>query len=233
MTARPEISVVIPMFNEEENIEAVVPPLASTLRDAGLQFEIVIVDNGSRDTTAERAAKLADGDPNIKVVTVAENEGYGHGILRGFRASQGTRVAYMAGDGQIRPADALRIFQTAVSRGLPFVKAKRYIRQDGPTRYLASLAFNALLRLRFGVKTWDANGTPKVMDAEILRRLQLSSKDFFIDAELTIKLKRLGIQPFEVPVVFYPRAKGKSTVGWPTILALFRSICAPRIDARS
>lgn len=224
----PDVSVVIPMFNEGENVTYVVPPLVSSLRSAGVSFEIVLVDNGSRDDTAQRIAALAAADPAIRTVTVPENIGYGHGVLCGISAGRGRHIAYMSGDGQIRAEDAVKIIEVALRQRLPFVKATRHVRNDGLTRRIMTVVYNALLRMQFGTPTWDANGTPKVLDAAVLRRVALSSKDQFLDAELVIKMTRLGIRPVEVPVVFYPRVTGRSKVSAGTMLEFLRNIFVSR-----
>lgn len=224
----PDVSVIIPFFNEEDSVPHVVPPLLQALTNAGLQFEALFVDNGSRDATGDCLQACTKGDSRVRLLRVEINRGYGYGVLQALAVARGRHCAYLCGDGQVRPEDVAKIIGLALANDLPFVKARRIQRLDGARRAVMSTVYNGLMRARFGVRTWDTNATPKVVRSATAAHLDLCSPDHFLDAELTIKLHRLGIDPVEVPVVFYPRTRGESKVKTDTIVEFLRNMCNPR-----
>lgn len=213
MAEIPAVSLVIPLYNEQDNVRSLVATLTSALGAASLHYELLLVDNGSRDRTAELVDELAASNPRIRKVVVAENQGFGHGILTGLSEARGARVAFMCGDLQVDEHDVVKCFRTAIDGNHDLVKATRVRREDGPKRRFFSFALNALVPLLFRTRGRDVNGTPKVMTRELFQTLHLESKRWFIDAELMIKASALpGLSFSEVPVVFHPRREGKSAV---------------------
>src|SRR5262245_35129101 len=99
-----DLSIVIPFFNEELSARGVVEHILSTFRQAGFSFEIVCVQNGSRDRTPEILAALEKENPEVVLVTIPKNEGFGAGVLKGLRACRGNILGYMPGDGRIDPS---------------------------------------------------------------------------------------------------------------------------------
>ena len=210
-SAQPDVSLVIPLYNEEGNVRSLVATLAPAL--AGLDHELILVDNGSRDGTSGLIDELAAAADTIRKVTVEHNEGYGHGILSGLREARGRWVAFMCGDLQVAEADVAVILEKAVSEGHDLVKAVRVDRRDGFKRRFFSFALNRLVPLVFATGGQDVNGTPKVMTRDLFQRLSLESKRWFIDAEIMIKASTMPtLSLAEVPVVFHPRREGRSTV---------------------
>lgn len=218
------LSLVIPLYNEEENVEAVARGLLGALRSAGLPFELLLVDNGSSDGTAGLIDRLAADNPEVRKVTVAVNQGYGWGVLQGLRAAQGDVLGYMAGDGQTDPEDVVRVYRLLVQQGLPLAKARRVRRHDGLVRLLITLLANLLFRVLFRLRTSDVNGTPKLMTRPLYESLALRSKDWFVDAELMIKCARRGVPFGEVPATFGARERGRSNVRLATLLEFLRNI---------
>lgn len=213
MAEIPAVSLVIPLYNEEDNVRSLAVTLSGALTAAGLDYELVLVDNGSRDRTAERVEELLRSDGRIRKVVVPENQGFGHGILTGLREARGQRVAFMCGDLQVEEGDVVKCLRTAIDGGHDLVKATRVRREDGPKRRFFSMALNLLVPLLFRTRGHDVNGTPKVMTRDLFQRLRLESKRWFIDAELMIKASALpGLSFAEVPVVFHQRRGGRSAV---------------------
>jgi len=210
-TRRPELSLVIPFYNEEENVRRVVAGLRKAFR-AKVDCELVLVNNGSSDRTGKILAQLASRDKNIKVVTIKVNQGYGWGVLRGFSKARGGVIGYMDGDCQIPAMEALRCYRMLIKDGLDICKITRIIRIEPLIRRVTTFFYNFLFRLLFKLLYRDVNGHPKLMSREVYKRLGLSSKDWFIDAELLLKGHALGARIGEVPVVSYPRKGGKSWV---------------------
>lgn len=219
-----ELSLVLPAFNEAEGLEGVVRPLARALKDAGIDYELVIVDNGSSDATGVVIDQLALSDSRVRKTVVPVNQGFGWGVLRGMQWASGRFVGYMGSDGQIMPEDVIDVYRLAASAGCDIAKVRRISREDGLLRGLQSWCFNRLLCALFGVRCADINGSPKILARETAERLALSSRDWFIDAELMIKAQRLGLSVAEHPVVFRARARGRSHVSSATALEFLRNI---------
>jgi len=219
-----DLSVIIPFYNEADNLPAVPRNIARALEAARVDFEVLTVDNGSHDRTGDLLRALSDEQPAIRVVTVARNEGYGWGVLSGLREARGEYVGFMGGDGQIAPSDVVRTWRRLQDDRLDFCKATRVVRKDGWRRRLITTLTNMIFPLLFGVRTRDINGTPKMFRASYLPELDLRSKDWFLDAEVMIKLTRLGARMGEVPVTFLPREKGSSNVRFSAIWEFLRNI---------
>jgi glycosyltransferase involved in cell wall biosynthesis len=223
-TSSPELSLVIPLYNEKANVPRVPADIAATLDEAGIDYELVLVNNGSRDDTGHRLAALAATNPRIQVVTVPVNQGYGWGVLCGVEQARGHFVGFMGGDGQIRAEVIPHVFALAKSGHVDLAKVRRVTRGDGPARQAVTFCCNLLFPLLFPVRTRDINGTPKIARGDLLRSLQLRSKDWFIDAEVMIGLGQRGARIGELDVDFLPRDGGSSNVRWTTIVEFLRNI---------
>lgn len=218
------LSLVIPLYNEEENARPVISELVPVLREAALPFELILVDNGSRDRTGPLLAELAGQFPEIRVVTVPVNQGYGWGVLQGLGAARGAVLGFMGGDGQTEPQDVVRVYRALERGDVALAKACRIRRQDGLQRRLITRIANLLFRLVFGLRTRDVNGTPKLLRRELYERLNPRSKDWFLDAELMIGCARAGLPYREVPATFRPRARGASNVRAATLLEFLKNM---------
>jgi|GEM_PF-194029 len=208
----PEFSLVIPLYNEQESLNKVIPPLIDELDLSGVDYQLVLVDNGSRDDTGEMLAQIAQENRRIRVARVEVNQGYGWGVITGLQCASGRLVGFMGGDGQIKPEDVVKTLRRAQSDDCDLAKVKRVVRNDGWLRKLNSRIYNLLFLTMFNVHTMDVNGTPKIFRREWLAELAPQSKDWFLDAEIMIKAKELGLRIVDVPVEFLPREKGSSHV---------------------
>jgi len=204
-------SLALLFFDEEDNVVPVVESLDDVLARAGLDCQLVLVDNGSRDRTGELIEGLVGKFPRCSRVTVPENLGYGWGAIQGLAACAGEWIGYMDGDAQISPEDVVR-FLRKVRPGRPLIKVRRRQRRDGLLRASVSEAYIILFSFLFSTRIYDVNAKPVLFRRELLAVLELKSRDWFIDAELTIKASRLGLSFFEVPVIFRRRPAGQSSV---------------------
>jgi dolichol-phosphate mannosyltransferase len=201
--ASPEISVVVPLFNEEENV----PILQSELRAAlsGLDHEIVFVDDGSVDRTVEQI----EAAPNIRVIRFEKNTGQSAAIYAGLQAARGATAVLIDGDLQNDPADIPRLL-AEIARGADVVCGYRVKRKDTVLKRLTSRIANAV-RSRFtkdGVR--DTGCTLKAMRRECVSALvPFKGMHRFIPA-LT---KGAGYRLVEIPVNHRPRRFGESKYG--------------------
>ena len=227
------LSLVIPLFNEQENIRKVVVPIIRTLETFVDSYELILVDNGSKDGTRGEIEAVRAEFPKVVLVPIDENQGYGGGILSGLDVARGEFLGYLAGDGQIPALDIIKVYEYCVFGHYPCTKVYRAIRGDGLKRKLISFLYNQLFRVMFRTRHLDVNGTPKIFRREVYDRLQLERRDWFIDAEFILKAETLGIEILEVPVTFLPRTGGASKVDFGTMFEFLKNMCVLRWQRRA
>ncbi|MEK7601538.1 MAG: glycosyltransferase family 2 protein [Patescibacteria group bacterium] len=205
-------SVVVPAHNESENLVVLIPLLTGALRAAGGRFELIIVNNASNDTTAQKVPEFQRTIPELRMVDEPVL-GYGRAVLAGLRSARGDSIGIMRADNQEKPEDLCRMFADLTERNLSFYKAVRKHRMgDGLLRVVTSLFYNTLFRILFRLRSRDLNATPKVFTREFMDAAHLVSTDWFIDAEMVIKAEHMGYRVGETEIEYLPRLKGKSTV---------------------
>src|SRR5574341_2042594 len=204
----PFLSLVLPFYNEEACVTKVIEELRTVLFEVGLPFEIIAVQNGSKDRTSEILEILKNRFKELQVVQVSINQGLGYGILQGLSVSYGEVVGYMSGDGQldphILPLLLLRMEETKSDVAI----GRRIVRYDGWLRWLISKGCNLLARFLFNIPINDLNGHPKLFTRSTYSLMQLCSHDFFIDPEIVLKAQRLGLQFCEADTEFRRRETG-------------------------
>lgn len=208
------VSVVVPFYNEEACVEQTCTDLRATLQQAGLQFEIVAVQNGSWDKTGELLKGLASRYREFRLVDVPVNKGFGYGVLQGLLACTGDIVGWMPGDGQIPSISVAQVLAEMRRTGAPVGKTRRINRRDDWTRRLFSAVLNRFARLMLGISTSDVDGTPKLLQRAAYEALRLRSYDSFLDMEVLVKAKRLGLRICEIDVPSLARIGGRSKVRW-------------------
>lgn len=211
---RPLLSIVVPFYNEEECVERVCSDLHAALQRAGLQFEIVAVQNGSCDRTPEILDSLQPRYAELRVVDVPVNQGYGYGLRQGLAACSGDILGWIPGDGQVPPSAVPDLVRQMIWTDAAVGRSRRVVRYDGRGKWLMSVVLSCLVRLVLGISACDVDGVPKLMRREVYNALRLRSNDAFIDIETLVKAKRLGLQVCEINVTYLPRTGGRSKVRW-------------------
>lgn len=207
----PRLTLFVPMHDERESLEPLVRKALAVLAGITPDFELLLVDDGSRDGSGERADELARGEPRLRVVRHPRNLGYGQALRTGFGQARGEVVAYTDCD---QPADlallpeALRLLDD--DPGLDMVIGYRLHRREGPRRWLYTRVYNTLVRALFGVRVRDVNFSFKLVRSAALRQARLSAGSAFIDGQLLSEAVRLGWRLREVPVEHQPRRHGRS-----------------------
>jgi len=230
-TKRPDISLVMPCYNEESAIKTTVPELISVFNKDGINIELVLVDNGSTDKTEEIIDEfVAKGDP-VKKIKLEKNQGYGGGILKGLRACTAPIVGYICADGQVSAEDTLMTYRLIRGReDRTLTKVRRRFRQDSWKRKIVSIIYNILMQIMYGwLGAIDINGSPKIFSRKILGIMDLVSTDWFLDPEIIIKAKYLNIRVIEVDVEGLLRRGGASNVTIGTCWEFLRNIACYRI----
>jgi glycosyltransferase involved in cell wall biosynthesis len=183
------------------------------------------------DSTEKIIDQLISNGMPIEKVNIPTNDGYGNGILEGLKQCRGHYVGFLCADGQVAPQDVVQVFRLAQGNGHPcLAKVRRKFRPDGLIRKVVSICFNGLIScVFFGLHSLDINGNPKIFPYEMLHLFLLSSKNWFLDAEIMIKAKVLNIPVVEMNVKGQFRQGGKSHVRVQTSLEFFKSIYQYRL----
>ncbi len=226
----PELSLVMPCYNEEECLRQTAGELLAACAAADIALQLVLVDNGSRDSTgAVIDALIAAGQPVTKVV-VEVNQGYGNGVLEGFRHCEAPLVGTVMADGQVAADDIVGIFRVAHAAPVPtLAKVRRRFREDSWRRRLVSVIYNLGMQAAFGwLGSIDLNGSPKIMPRAAMLAMELQSRDWFLDPEIMIKSKYLGLRVSERNVKGLMRQGGKSNVRYSTCLQFLKNIARYR-----
>lgn len=212
MTDTRKLSLVVPAYNEAESIGGVISGLAEEFRKAVQPLELIVVNNGSTDETPRILTDVRRVYVEVRVVDIFPNRGYGNGILEGLKVASGYYVGWMHADWQVSPQDALRVFRDLEASGADFVKGVRKDRFESKFRNFQSAVYNAIFALLFGRGHPDVNGTPKFFKRELLCDLRLTSRDWFLDPEIVIKLIHSGKKIVGRDIVWRSRKKGNSKV---------------------
>lgn len=205
------ISAVLPAFNEEANLERTVRGLLPVLARITGDYEVLVVDDGSADRTAEVAAGLAREIAGVKVLRHPRNQGYGAALRTGFAAAAREWILLFDADGQFVAADLERM--AAAAPGADLVLGYRGRRADPAHRRAFAAVWRLLTRLLLGVRVRDTNCGFKLMRTALVQSLALRAGGALISAELLAKADRLGARLVEVPVTHVPRAQGRQTGG--------------------
>lgn len=206
------LSVILPAFNEEGNIERAVRTSADAVAPLVPDYEIVAVDDGSRDETPAILSRLKEEmGERLAIVTHETNLGYGKALRSGFDAARGRLVFYTDADNQfdLKELEGFLPLMEEYDAALGY----RVGRQDGDFRLFVSNGYNTLASVAFGMSVRDLNCSFKIFRREALTSLHLEEDYFFIDTEIVVQLHRAGYRYVQKGVRHYPRTAGKSTVG--------------------
>ncbi len=210
-TARlPGLSFVFPMYNEIGNIETCVAEALRVGRRITDNLEIVVVDDASTDGCGALADRLALAHPELKVLHHAQNRKLGGSLRTGFAAATKDWVLYIDSDLPIQMDDALAAIP--LTQNADMVIGNRQGRAEGPKREIMSFVYNRLIRILFGLSVRDVNFAFKLFRRSILERITLQSEGSFIDAELLIETHQAGYTIAELPLRYYERVAGVSTL---------------------
>ncbi len=216
-------SVIVPAYNESENLKLLIPRLDKALSFLGREYEIIVVDNASADDTKTALESLSQNFSAARGI-FEPKKGFGNAVLAGLNSARGDILGYIHADNQMEPSDLVRIYRKLTEDHLDVCKATRLDRHDGFTRWIVTKVYNFLFKIMFGVNIRDINGSPKLFTKEFFRRAGLDSRDWFIDPEIVIKAKRLNAKIGEVEIHTAPRQHGVSQVKFKTIFEFLKNM---------
>lgn len=199
----------LPSHNEEANVERVVRGYLDELPNVATDYEVIVVNDGSRDRTGQVAARLADENPHVKVVNHEVNRGYGGAVISGIRASTMPYVMLSDGDGQFVPKDVEKL--AAFMPEFDVVVGRRARRADHLMRRINGVAWTQLVRVVLGVTISDIDCGFKMFKRELLDAMELRAHGAMISTELMARLIGRGARIKEVDVQHLPRTAGEQS----------------------
>lgn len=219
------LSIVLPCFNEAENVRGTVRNAAAAAEMTRDGYEILVVDDGSTDGTADIAAGLAATDPHVRVIVHERNRGYGDALRSGIDAARMDWVLLMDADRQFDVHDLAHFLPGARSHDALW--GRRVVRQDRRSRRAAAAAWNHLVRTLFRLPVRDIDCGFKLIRRELLQGFELRSSGALISTELAVRCRAAGARIDEIDVPHHPRMAGRETGGNPrVVLRAFRELAA-------
>lgn len=207
------LSLVIPCYNEALNIPLLLERCAGISKPG--EVEVILVDNGSTDSTSQVLADLLPKFPGCRSIRVEINQGYGFGILSGLLAAEGEILAWTHADMQTDPHDALKGLEFFNLHGKDIlVKGKRYGRPAADVFFTMGMSvFETML---LGTKMWDINAQPTMFSREFFATWNNPPHDFSLDLFAYYSACKAGLPVYRFPVLFAERAHGVShwNVNW-------------------
>lgn len=208
---KPSVSLVIPMYNEELNIEHAVAASRESLEAYARDYEIIIVNDASTDASPRIAERLASENPHIRVLHHETNRKLGGTIRTGFAAARMELVFYMDSDIPFDPDVLGRAIRAMNLTGADMIAAYRHDRKmEGLKRAIYTTVYNWLIGMLFGWPHRDINFSFKLMKRQVLEAVELRSEGSLIDAELVVKAKNRGFSIQQIGIDYFPRTRGES-----------------------
>lgn len=209
MTRLPGLSIFLPSHNEEGNVERVVNGFLAELPKVADEYEVIVVDDGSRDRTGAIADQLAAANPHVRVVHHEINRGYGGAVISGLRTAKMPWVMLSDGDGQFDPADMRLLVDRTSDHDV--VVGRRIHRADPLVRRINGKAWTILVRLMFGLRISDMDCGFKLFRTDLVQDLELHAQGAMITTELMARLAGRKARICEVGVKHLPRTAGEQT----------------------
>ena len=224
------LSFVLPMYNEEGNIETAVSEAIRVGYKMAGRIEVIVVDDASTDSSPRIVDRLADIMPEVKVIHHQRNRKLGGALKTGFAAASMEWILYIDSDLPIHMDDALQVLPLTQTSDV--IIGWRKSRAESWRREFISKVYNRMIRYLFKLRVRDVNFAFKLFRRSLLDEIVLTSEGSFIDAELLLEIRRLGTNISEIGLDYYPRVAGVSTLaGNRVILTILREMFNYRLEA--
>ncbi len=210
-----QLSVILPVYNEEKNIETVINDICFNLSLIMDKFEIIVVNDGSTDGTQGILSKISLESEHVNIITHGKNSGYGIALMSGVRNAKYPSVFLMDADGQFNTAELEKAF--GYLDEFDIVMGYRVRRADSFYRTIFARGYGCLVFLFFGLRFKDVNCGFKLFKKSVLSEKNKSIGGVFY-TEVLLKAKKRGLRIKEIPVVHFPRLKGKQTGASPRVI---------------
>jgi glycosyltransferase involved in cell wall biosynthesis len=203
------LSLVMPAYNEEANVADAIRACATAGDTFAEDYEVIVVDDGSRDHTAERVSHEAQTNPRVRLISLPQNRGFGGALKAGLKAADKPLVFYTDCDLQFDLNELGGLLEKA--DGCPIVVGYRVNRQDHFVRKMNAWAWGRLQWVLFGLDVRDIDCGFKLFRREVLQEMPMRSDGAFIATEILLRARAAGHRICEVPVQHYPRKAGAPT----------------------
>ncbi len=210
------LSVFFPCYNEQDNIRRVYESAAKVLGNLGMDYELILVDDGSTDQTPQIMEAIAAADPRVKLVRHPANLGYGAALQSGIRAATKTLVFYTDSDGQFDLSELPPLLP--LMRRYDGVSCFRLDRRDGLHRKFNAWCWTRLVCLLFRMEFKDINCAFKLFKRRMFDGMELRSAGALINAEILARATRRGYAITQVGVHHFPRTRGRQTGAHPRVI---------------
>jgi glycosyltransferase involved in cell wall biosynthesis len=202
------LSLVIPCYNESENLPTLIKKCQAIISE---NIEIILVDNGSSDSTPEILGPFEKHNAGLRSTRVEQNIGYGNGILAGLKVAQGEILGWTHADLQTDPSDviaAFKLYEQSLNPSNLFVKGVRKCRPLADRIFTIGMAIFETIFMR--TTMWDINAQPTLMSRSLYSTWQNAPTDFSLDLYAYYQAKKKGAEIRRIPVHFGPRTFGES-----------------------
>lgn len=221
----PSLSIVVPAYNEAANVVPAIEEIAAVAQSLNIDYEIILVNDGSRDATGELArTQLAPRIANFKLVEHFPNRGYGGALKAGFAAATKELIAFTPADKQFDFKEVTKLL-AKLTPEMTLVSGWRVNRQDPLIRRLNGMGWNLVVTILFGRLIHDIDCGFKVFRREVLSHIHVESNGAMIDTEMLSEMRARGYKMTDVPVTHLPRVAGNPTgANLKVILRAFRDL---------
>jgi glycosyltransferase involved in cell wall biosynthesis len=218
------ISCIIPLYNEEANVENIISAAENILQEVSSDWEIILIESGSSDNTWPKINDFIKNKERINLFRQEKREGFGSALRLGYSKCRKELICHLEADGpfeMIYFKKAIPIlFENDCVIGYRVGKKEQGFRWSYSNmdkkgvllRQIFHIGYNLLIKIIFGLAVRDVNFSFKIFKREYIQSLELISKGWFIDAEILLELKRKGIIPIEMPIEYKDRVRGNSTI---------------------
>lgn len=216
MSGTPDVSIVLPVYNQADHIGGIVQDYQAALANLKSSVELILVVNGNRDGSLDCCRELEKTHGEVRALHEQE-PGWGRAVRKGLAAAEGKLLCY-TNSARTSAYHLVLHMMLGLANTELVVKANRRLRHP-VARRIGSVLYNVECRTFFDLPVWDVNGTPKVFGRDILARLNLQEDGDLIDLEFVLRCRQLGLQILEVPIVSSVRHGGESTTN---VISAFR-----------
>ncbi len=216
------LSVIVPVYNERVALEGGLRAISEFLVHHDFDHEILVVESGSTDGTYERCDELCTMLPNIRIIHEGARNGFGAAVKLGYRHATKDLLWLITVD-LFFPLEAI-FAALPLLAGVDYVTSYRSQDNRGLRRKLQSFVYNKLITSVLGLKVRHINAGFKILKRSIAQDIELTSKGWFVDAELLYRLQKSGYSHAEIPVPLIDRTRGKSSVGPLAFVAVLKEL---------
>ncbi len=205
------LSIFFPALNDSKSLPSLIENATKIAKTCTNDFEVLVIDNGSKDNTREILEKLKKKNKNLKTFYYKSPLGYGGALKEGFKNSKKDWVFYTDGDGQYNPCD-LKLLIKKLEPGIDVVNGYKKDRHDTWGRKITGSIYSNIIHFLYSIPIRDVDCDFRLINNKMIKKLSLKSKSGLICLELILKLKKKGAKFAETEVSHYNRKYGRSTV---------------------